>query len=671
MPSMDEQQFTNLIRALNEVMARQDRLEERLNRLEGTPASAKVIAPLPPSEPEPVPLFTAPVPEEPQLESKVGLTWLNRIGVITLVLGVGFFFKWAVDNNWIGPSGRVMLGLLAGFLTLGFADYLWRKGQQVYAQGITGAGVAIVYLSFYAAFDFYHLVPQALAFVLLLATTAMAATLAMRYNALAIAVLGFFGAYLIPLLLSNGEDHPWFLMGYLLVLNVAATELAGRRAWKVLEVLSFVATVLIFGSWLLSHGRHPVDKAPATVGVLLFCAQRFRTSLAVLFLIGEALVMLSLAFVWEGDESVFYALVLMLVTTIGALAFSHERKYPGIVISAFAGFWLAVGIDANHAATFMPIGSAGYLLFVAWAWWRFAMLEETPQTPGLAVFALNGVVYYSLAYYVLHQHYHHWLGLLAVAVAASYLAFGMALYRKKSTLDVDIVMLALGVSVAFLTLAIPIQLSGFSVTIAWAIQAAALTWIGVRLKKSGALMGALFIFALAFLRLAGTDSTISADTLIFNTRFFVFAVVATAFLLSAYWVSKFEPQLAIVHFVAGHLVLLGGLCLEVIGWAGRNAQPENRASEETVGITILFAVYAVALVSIGVARRSGVHRLAGLVLTGIVILKLYLYDVWQLGRVYQIIAFVILGILLLSTSFLYSRFKGLIEEWKKDETAGF
>jgi uncharacterized membrane protein len=57
-----------------------------------------------------------------------------------------------------------------------------------------------------------------------------------------------------------------------------------------------------------------------------------------------------------------------------------------------------------------------------------------------------------------------------------------------------------------------------------------------------------------------------------------------------------------------------------------------------------------------VARRSGVHRLAGLVLTGIVILKLYLYDVWQLGRVYQIIAFVILGILLLSTSFLYSRF---------------
>jgi uncharacterized membrane protein len=114
-------------------------------------------------------------------------------------------------------------------------------------------------------------------------------------------------------------------------------------------------------------------------------------------------------------------------------------------------------------------------------------------------------------------------------------------------------------------------------------------------------------------------------------------------------------------------VLLGGLCLEVIGWAERTTKPENLNSVLTIGITIMFALYAVALVSIGVARRSGINRLTGLALTGVVILKLYFYDVWQLGRVYQIIAFVILGILLLSTSFLYSKFKGFIEGWRKDE----
>jgi uncharacterized membrane protein len=152
--SSEDQKFANVIHALNEVIARQDRLEARLVKMEEHLFPAPVPIPVvkhievPEPEPEPEPEPMPVVLEEPALESKVGLTWLNRIGVVTLVLGVAFFFKWAVDNNWIGPSGRVMLGLLAGFLTLGFADYLWRKGQQIYAQGITGAGIAIVYISF-------------------------------------------------------------------------------------------------------------------------------------------------------------------------------------------------------------------------------------------------------------------------------------------------------------------------------------------------------------------------------------------------------------------------------------------------------------------------------------------------------------------------------------------
>jgi uncharacterized membrane protein len=87
---------------------------------------------------------------------------------------------------------------------------------------------------------------------------------------------------------------------------------------------------------------------------------------------------------------------------------------------------------------------------------------------------------------------------------------------------------------------------------------------------------------------------------------------------------------------------------------------------QTIAVTILYAAYAVVLVSIGVATRSRANRRAGLALTAIVILKLYVFDVWQLSRVCQIIAFVILGVLLLSTSFLYSRFKNLISERRID-----
>ncbi|MDQ2844354.1 MAG: DUF2339 domain-containing protein [Acidobacteriota bacterium] len=83
--------------------------------------------------------------------------------------------------------------------------------------------------------------------------------------------------------------------------------------------------------------------------------------------------------------------------------------------------------------------------------------------------------------------------------------------------------------------------------------------------------------------------------------------------------------------------------------------------------SILFGIYALILVSVGVGTRTAINRIAGLCLLAFVILKLYLFDVWQLNRVYRISGFVILGALLIATSFLYSRFRQLIEGWWKQE----
>ncbi len=602
----EAQKFANLVNALNQLLARQERLEARLARLEQglAPQPAALVetpvAPIPvtplspvveetPVAPSALRSEVEPEPREPnaeshahevekiELESKVGLTLINRIGVVTLVLGVAFFFKWAVDNNWIGPSGRVILGLLAGFAALFLADVLWRKSQQVFAQGVTGAGIGIVYLAFYAAFDFYHLIPQAVAFVLLLATTAMAATLAVRYNSMAIAALGFFGAYLIPLLLSTGEDHPWFLISYLLLLNFAATELGKRRTWPVLEILSFIASAGIFGAWLLSRGHQQDDQLPASIGLLALCAQRFRTQLTVLFAITQALTMLGLAFVYDvANSDKPSGLCLILLVTGAGLAFAHLRKYWAILPSVFAAFWLTVNI-ADGTGEFMLVASIGFSLFAAWTWWRFVIRDEEPNAIGFSVFALNGVVFYALAYWRLQAHYHHWLGLLAVAVAAFYLAFGMLMYRRKALLDMPVVLLALGISVAFLTLAIPIQLTGFSVAIAWSIQAAALTWIAVRLVSFRAAMAAMAVFALALWHVTAVDSLMypnpASYSFLLNTRFFVFAVLAAALLLSAYWLKKLDKNVALASFIGGHMVMLGGLTLEVIGWAQRTSPP--------------------------------------------------------------------------------------------------
>ena len=212
----------------------------------------------------------------------------------------------------------------------------------------------------------------------------------------------------------------------------------------------------------------------------------------------------------------------------------------------------------------------------------------------------------------------------------------------------------------------PIQFTGFTITIAWSIEAAALTWLGVSFSTRRPILAAFVLFAIAVLHVIFADGQVTSATLLLNIRFLSFASLGAAFLLSAYWSSRAYRRFALIHFLAGHVILLAGLTLEVIDWANRSAQTENLLSVETIAITILFAVYAVALVSIGVAARSGANRFAGLGLTGIVVLKLYLFDVWQLSRVYQIIAFVILGVLLLATSFLYSRFKNLISEWRND-----
>jgi hypothetical protein len=113
--------------------------------------------------------------------------------------------------------------------------------------------------------------------LLMIAVTAMSAVLALRYDSLAIAAMGMVGGYLTPLLLSTGEDRPWFLFSYLLVLNVAATELAGRRNWRPLELISFVATALIYTGWLFEKGDKPDNRLIATFAPIAFCVQRWRT----------------------------------------------------------------------------------------------------------------------------------------------------------------------------------------------------------------------------------------------------------------------------------------------------------------------------------------------------------------------------------------------------------
>ena len=184
------------------------------------------------------------------LESRIGGSWFNRIGVLAIFLGVAFFLKYAVDNEWIGPTGRVLIGAAIGIAFVLGGERL-RKRYSNYAYGLTGGGIAILYATiWFASFQRYGLLGPKVAFVYMAAVTALASLLAARYNALPIAVLGLIGGFLTPVLLSTDVDHETGLFTYIALLDAGVLALAYSKQWRSLNYLSFIATILMFAGWM-------------------------------------------------------------------------------------------------------------------------------------------------------------------------------------------------------------------------------------------------------------------------------------------------------------------------------------------------------------------------------------------------------------------------------------
>src|SRR5271163_1975408 len=172
-------------------------LEQRLAAMEKTFSSGASPAPQPPSAPapsaapvaQPQTLPTAPPavrePAKPRelapglhpavfaapplhappsrdsaprdMEALVGGRWLNRIGIVAIILAVSFFLKYAFDNNWIGPSGRVGIGILLGAAMFPWSQWLLSRGYSYFSEGIAALGAAVLYLSIWAGCQYYPL----------------------------------------------------------------------------------------------------------------------------------------------------------------------------------------------------------------------------------------------------------------------------------------------------------------------------------------------------------------------------------------------------------------------------------------------------------------------------------------------------------------------------------
>jgi len=663
-PDERDERLNALSEALAQLVRRQRELEERVRELESPgiaiPPPLLVFDPPPPNRDREEAAPPA-VPERAPLESTIGLNWINRIAVITLLFGAAFLFKYGVDNEWFGPDVRVALGIAAAIVSLLAGDRLWRRGQTAFAQGIIGLGLALLYLSIYAAAMLYHLFPQSLAFVAMAGVTGGAMRLAVLYNSQAVAVLAMIGGYLTPPTLSTGEDHPWILFGYVLLLNAGGLLLARNRQWKALEPIAAAATILLYWDWFNEESfgsLREVKRPAATVFALVFYAQFSIATMSELWAVFQLGASMALAIIWtEQAHFVWWNLLL-----VGAgLATAYRRSWAEAPLWILGCFWLPFWLWYTPDASFAAV-SAAFLIFFAWALWRAPY-----RAYGLALIAANAAIYYAASYTLLNPAHHQYMGLLAAAVGGIHLLLARHLEAHSDGQN-----LTIGVALAFVTLAIPIQFAGFRITIAWALEGAVLAWLSARSHNPWLRGGCWSVFALAVIRLFGLDifvySASSEYSTLLNTRFLTFAVSTAALWLAArFLVPAVDAALA---YIAGHAILLFGLSLEIGGWVSRNILPENQSGVQIVAISVMLAIYAVILVMTGVKTQASIHRLLGLALAVLVVAKLYLVDVWVLGRLFRITAFLALGMLLLALSYLYSRLRPVLDRLLKPDPAG-
>ena len=178
-----------------------------------------------------------------------------RLGALALLLGAGFGFRYAVDRGWIGPGARVALGVALGVLLLLLGETTKRRGWAGYAQAVTGGGVAILYLTVWASFALYGMVPGPVAFALLVGVTALAAGLALRYDSVALAVLATLGGFLNPIVVGRGAIDVAGVYAYTVALDLGVFALASVRRWGLLDKVAFVGSWTLYGLAQASGGR--------------------------------------------------------------------------------------------------------------------------------------------------------------------------------------------------------------------------------------------------------------------------------------------------------------------------------------------------------------------------------------------------------------------------------
>ncbi|MGA3032178.1 MAG: DUF2339 domain-containing protein [Terracidiphilus sp.] len=564
--------------------------------------------PPPPAVPVAAPQFRSVEPaaasDTPSLESRIGSQWFNRIGILAVLIGVAWFLKLAFDNHWIGPLGRILIGLLAGAALIAWSERFHRRGYAVFSYSLKAIGSGTLYLSLWAAFQLYGLIPAGAAFAAMIAVTAFNGYMAWIQDAELLALYAIAGGLSTPLLVSTGGNHEVTLFTYLLMLDLAVLVLVTLRPWSRLLFGAFVGTVLfIFGWWTAFYTQ---SQAPRTA---LFLGCFF-----LLFALAPRLVRLTVEpggtlQAWDGLASFGIPVA---NAALGFLAF-YSLLSPAT--ADWSAPWLAVAFAAFYLLL-MRLPETGILQRGA---------------PALASLHLTAAVVFLTIAIPLKTH-GRWLTIGWLVEGAVLLWLSRRL-RSALLRVFGVLSTVLGLGALLLVnppAAIrPIFNERFGTYCVAIAVCAFIAWLGKHAQDESEAGGYDAAPILPWRSLAAV-AVIAMNVLI---------LLALSLEIHSYW--WFERW----H---GYRPYYGR------GYRNYYAMREYWMYAQ-FSYSALFMLYGGILLAVGFVRRSAFLRWQALILMAATVAKVFLVDISQLSRGFRILSFMGLGVLLLGVSYVYQR----------------
>lgn len=511
---------------------------------------------------------------------------LGRLGIAAVVIGMGFFLKYAFDNNWIGPSGRVMLGILIGAVIIIIGQWL-RKKYLGYSDLLMGGGLAILYLAIYASYGFYHLVDPMMAFLGMIVVTAVGVGLSIFNATLTLSFVALIGGFLAPFMIGQSTLGPWITFTYITILNAGILGILFYKKWTPLVLVGLIGTMMHFGAWYSTSYEQDL-----LVPTLLFILIQF------------------------------------LIFTASSLIRIIVEKIKAVELDYFV-----LGATALSCAT--------------------------------------------ICYQLLMPQYRSQTAVGAVLVAGFYLIVALVAFKANPE-DRTVNIFLPGLAVTFLTVAVPIQFSGPWIAGWWFIETLVLYIIASKSSSRGFQVMGVLVYILGLCDLLWYITTYSKPAgyaIFFNGPFMMMTMAAAVAYIIAFiyyhfgsTTTEIQKRGIMVFVVIANVITLLALTSQVIehyklqgmtSGYGSNYSSIRNMSNTTV--SILWTLYAAFLTVIGFAKRYVAVRRMGLVLFMITAFKVVV-DVWNLGEIYRIISFIAFGVIALTISFLYVKYRDRLKE---------